>query len=52
MFINVPLIRLPVTKAAVESACAEGPGAVAEQVKRIVRADQSSAFITGVRLPL
>lgn len=36
MFINVPLIRLQVSKAAVEFACAEGRGAAAEQVKRVV----------------
>lgn len=38
MFINVPLIRLPVTKAAGESTRAEGPGVVAEQVKRVFTA--------------
>lgn len=36
MFINVPLIRLQVSKAAVEFACAEGGGAAAAQVERVV----------------
>lgn len=53
MFINVPLIRLQVTKAAVESACAEGSrGAVAEQVKTIVTGlSRAQCLLTGVRLP-